>query len=297
MNEVTHAISTFNNLEYLKLVLKSIEKNAYFKKVVVYAENCTDGTDNWLRQNYTPQQSTYDGTYSEPDVSFYIEKNEIPVGIGGGMNKCADLVKTDCINFLHSDMWVTRDFDLPLYEIVSNNSKTLACSWRIEPDIFGGCNRMGTTIAPIDAFGYVYNNFDCNSFDQWSQQFISDNNIQFRKTEGVSFMVKKADWDLVGGNDPLYAPASYEDHDLFLRMTALGFNFVETSKSVVFHFGARGSIFRGDDFTKRHPRQAKAEMDNIVKWVQKWKEYPTYDNQGFIVLTPTLKKRYTELYG
>ena len=70
---VTHAISTYNNLDYLKLALKSIKKNAHYKKVIVYAENCTDGTDEWLRQNYGGDVWP-NGETHEPNVRFYIEK-------------------------------------------------------------------------------------------------------------------------------------------------------------------------------------------------------------------------------
>lgn len=293
---VTHAISTYNNLDYLKLALKSIKKNAHYKKVIVYAENCTDGTDEWLRQNYGGDVWP-NGETHEPNVRFYIEKNEVPQGIGGGMNKCAELVKTEYINFIHSDFWVTKDFDLPLFEIVSKAPKTLASSWRIEPDIFGGNDRLGTTIAPKEEFGHLHSNFDSTHFDEWAEEFKKNNLIRFRKAEGVSFMIRKTDWDFIGGNDPLFAPASMDDYDIFLRMSCMDFDFVETSESVVFHFGARGSIFRGDDLTTRHPRQVKAERDNQVKWLQKWKEPLRCDEQGFIIKTPTLLKRFHEIYS
>jgi len=266
--------------------LESIVKNAHYKNVIVYAENCTDGTDDFLVQHCL--------TY--PDVSFFIEKNAVPQGIGGGMNKCAERVETEYINFLHSDMWVSKDFDKPLLDIVSCGNKTLASSWRIEPDIFGGSDRLGTTIAPIDAFGHLHDNFKSTEFDEWTAEFISQNSIRFRKVEGVSFMIKKTDWDFIGGNDKLFAPASFDDHDLFLRMSANGYDFIETSESLVFHFGARGSIFRGDDLTTRHPRQVQAERDNIQKWISKWRTHPQFDQNGFIVLTDTLKQRYSELY-
>ena len=293
---ITHCISTYNNLDYLKLALRSIEKNAHFKKVIVYAENCTDGTDEWLRQNYSGHVWPNGETY-EPDVKFYIDKNEVPQGIGGGMNKCAELVKTEYINFLHSDMWATKDFDLPLYNIVSKAQKTIASSWRIEPNIFGGTDRLGTTIAPKEEFGYLHNNFDSAHFDEWAEEFTKSNLIRFRKAEGVSFMIRKSDWDLVGGCDPIWSPASMDDYCLFLRMTCMNFDFMETSESVVFHFGARGSIFRGDDFTTRHPRQVKAERDNHQKWIKKWGEPIQTDSNGFIIATPFLRKKFEELYG
>jgi glycosyltransferase involved in cell wall biosynthesis len=71
---ITFCISTYNNLPYLKLAVESVRKNSYFKDApfIIHAENCTDGTDEWLASN-------------EYDLEYYIEKNESPVGIGGGI--------------------------------------------------------------------------------------------------------------------------------------------------------------------------------------------------------------------
>ena len=44
------------------------------------------------------------------------------------------------------------------------------------------------------------------------------NDFEIPKGEGVSGLVKKEVWNEVGGNDSLFAPASWEDMDLFLRI-------------------------------------------------------------------------------
>ena len=50
---LTHCISTYNNLPYLKLAVESVRKNSYFKDApfIIHAENCTDGTYQWLADN------------------------------------------------------------------------------------------------------------------------------------------------------------------------------------------------------------------------------------------------------
>ena len=50
---ITHCISTYNNLDYLKLAIKSVRLNSYYKNApfIIHAENCTDGTDEWLKEN------------------------------------------------------------------------------------------------------------------------------------------------------------------------------------------------------------------------------------------------------
>ena len=53
MNPLTFCISTYNNLPYLKLAIESVRKNSYFKEApfIIHAENCNDGTDEWLEKN------------------------------------------------------------------------------------------------------------------------------------------------------------------------------------------------------------------------------------------------------
>ena len=49
---ITFCISTYNNLEYLKIAVDSVRKNSYYKNspFIIHAENCTDGTDEWLQE-------------------------------------------------------------------------------------------------------------------------------------------------------------------------------------------------------------------------------------------------------
>ena len=63
---ITFCISTWNNLLYLKLAIESIRKNSYFKDApfIIHAENCTDGTNEWLEEN----KDKY-------NLEVYIEKN------------------------------------------------------------------------------------------------------------------------------------------------------------------------------------------------------------------------------
>ena len=91
---LTFCISTFNNLPYLKIAIDSVRKNSYFKNApfIIHAENCSDGTDEWLKENG-----------KKHNLEYHIDKNDTPLGIGGGMNFCADRVKTKYIMFLHSD--------------------------------------------------------------------------------------------------------------------------------------------------------------------------------------------------
>ena len=125
---MTFCISTYNNNNYLQLAIKSVRKNSHFKDApfVVYAENCIDGTNEWLIDN-------------EYNLEFYIEDNDIEKGIGGGMDFCVDKAKTEFVNIIHSDMWIAPNQDLELlklYDNINDNQRLIASSFRIQPKIF-----------------------------------------------------------------------------------------------------------------------------------------------------------------
>ena len=73
--------------------------------------------------------------------------------------------------------------------------------------------------------------------------------------------------------------------DLFIRMQLEGYTFKMTSKSLVWHFSARGSHFRDeakDNFKSKSQRQQKAEYNNAQKFFNKWGQMPETDDQTFV---------------
>jgi|TARA_R110002012_G_scaffold738_1_gene3200 GT2 family glycosyltransferase len=273
---ITFCISTFNNLPYLKIAIDSVRKNSHYKDApfIIHAENCNDGTDKWLIEN----KDKY-------ELDVYIDKNEIPLGIGGGMNFCADKVETEFIMFLHSDFYVTKDWDIKLMDVFEKypNQKLWVNSHRVEPNMFNNPDqRPGTVIVPKETFGAYHNDFKDQIFDLWAKEFTDTNDFEIPKGEGVSGLIRKKDWDEIGGNDSLFAPASWDDMDLFLRMLQSGFGFVLTTKSLVYHFGARGSHRLEENDNKSSERQIKAERDNAQKWLKKWGSMPEFNQYGMI---------------
>lgn len=271
---ITHCISTHNNLPYLKLAVKSVREHSHYKDApfIIHAENCIDGTDKWLKENS-----------KKYNLEYYIDKNDIPLGIGGGMNFCADKVKTKFINFLHSDFYVSKNWDLKLLETHKKyKNKVWVFSQRIQPNIFKENTRAGTLIVPINEFGGYYDDFNEEYFLEYAEALSNSNNFEINLGEGVSGLILKEDWDYIGGNDPLFAPASWDDKDIFLRSLLKDISLVLTTTSVVWHFGARGSHRLEENEGKTSQRQLEAEKNNMQKWLTKWNQYPTFDNNGMI---------------
>lgn len=272
---ITHCISTYNNLPYLKLAIQSVRVYSYWKEApfIIHAENCTDGTDEWLEEN----AQTY-------KLEYYIEKNDNPIGIGGGMNYCAEKVKTEYINFLHSDFFVTYNWDLELMKVHDKyeDEKLWVNSFRIEPNMFNNQDRPGTHFVPKEAFGAYYDDFNPKLMLDYAKQIADKNDFEIPKGEGVSGLVRKSWWDHIGGNDPIYAPTSWEDYDLFWRMIQEGGKFLMPTKSIVWHFGARGSHRLEENNNQTSERQSKHERINAQKFYNKWGGFPKFNEIGMI---------------
>tara|TARA_B100001287_G_scaffold7015_1_gene5361 strand:+ start:3426 stop:4259 length:834 start_codon:yes stop_codon:yes gene_type:complete len=272
---ITHCISTYNNLPYLKLAVKSVRTHSYWKDApfIIHAENCTDGTNEWLR-----------AMADQYDLTYYVDENDNPKGIGGGMNFCAEKVSTEYINFLHSDFYVTKNWDLELMKIHDKyeDEKLWVNSFRIEPNMFGDNDRPGTHFVPKETFGAYYDDFNPKLMLDYAKQIAEKNDFEIPKGEGVSGLVRKSWWDTIGGNDPLFAPTSWDDYDLFLRMLNDGGKFIMPTKSIVWHFGARGSHRLEENNNQSSDRQKKAEQANAQKFYNKWGGLPKKDQYGMI---------------
>jgi len=285
MSSLTFCISTYNNLPYLRLAIESVRKNSYFKDApfIIHAENCTDGTDEWLEE-----------VKDQYNLEVYIDKNQTPIGIGGGMNFCAEKTKTEYIMFLHSDFYVTKDWDLACLEQYQkeNKDKLWISSLRFEPAMFpdhvhylngSKPQPLDNIIVPKEYFGEYWHNFNKEIFEGYAEEFKLLNDYTIFKGQGVSGLVSKKNWDMIGGNDPQFSPTSWEDKDLFLRMIQAGFSFTLTSKSVVYHFGARGSHRLEENDGKTSQRQIEAEQVNAYKFIKKWGGLPKYNEHIMVI--------------
>jgi GT2 family glycosyltransferase len=271
---ITYTLSTFNTLNYLKLAIQSARENGYYKDApfIIHAENCTDGTDEWLEEN----KERY-------NLEIYIEKNEIPRGIGGGMNFCADKVKTKYVGFLSSDFYMTQNWDKILIDICENNQddKIWSFNYRVEPDIFNDPHsRPGVIKVPTEAFGEYHHSFNREVFEEWASEFSELNDIQYDLPQGVSGVIKKEDWDYIGGNDDRFAPMYWEDADIFIRMLNEGFKFITTSKSMLYHFASRTSRFPDDNLKQRPPHLAEYEQRSLRAFIEKYGKLPIHGPLG-----------------
>jgi hypothetical protein len=74
-----------------------------------------------------------------------------------------------------------------------------------------------------------------------------------KTTKGIfaPWVIYKKDFQSIGGHDPLYAPQSKEDSDIFNRFVLAGYELIQTWEGFVYHMTSRGSRFK--DGAMRNP--------------------------------------------
>ena len=286
MSKITSVIPTYNNLPFLQLTVQSVRQNCHYNDmpIVIFAENCTDGTNDWLHNHG-----------DEFGIEYYIEDGkdrEDQRGIGGGIDYCVSKVKTEFVNILHSDFWVAPNQDielLKLYDDVEPNERLIASSFRIQPNIFPNDPpyRPGTVFVDFDEFGAHDVDFERDYFDRWATEFSKENDIRVRKAGGAGYFCRVEDHINIGGNDPRFEPMYWEDKDLFMRMQMEGYKFIMTSKSVIWHFTSRTSRFPDGtkvlDNDKRPAHLVHWEQRATQRFIEKWGRLPAEDNDSFVV--------------
>ena len=284
MHKITSVIPTYNNLPFLKLTVQSIRQNCYYNDmpIFIFAENCTDGTNEWLAKSADKLK-----------LQYYIETDNVEQrGIGGGIDLCVSQVKTEFVNILHSDFWLAPNQDielLKLYDDVKPSERLIASSFRIQPNIFPNDPpyRPGTVFVDFDEFGAHDDEFESEYFDRWATEFSKDNDIHVRKDGGAGYFCRVEDHIHIGGNDPRFEPMYWEDKDLFMRMQMEDYKFIMTSKSVIWHFTSRTSRFPDGtkelDNNKRPPHLVEWERRATQRFIEKWGRLPQEDEESFVV--------------
>ena len=119
-------------------------------------------------------------------------------------------------------------------------------------------------------------------------------------TEGIfaPWAFYKKDFQDIGGHDPLYAPQSKEDSDIFNRFQLNGIKFVQTWGGCVYHMTCRGSRFA--DGAKRNPdgqvfmknRETDEWLEQNQKasrnFIRKWGHFVKHDKH----LKPIIPSKY-----
>ena len=117
-------------------------------------------------------------------------------------------------------------------------------------------------------------------------------------TNGIfaPWAIYKKDFQEIGGHDPLYAPQSKEDSDIFNRFVLVGYELTQTWHGFVYHMTSRGSRFK--DGAMRNPAgqvfMKGRESDEWLKqnvrstrnFIRKWGHMVKHDEMMYPIIPP-----------
>ncbi len=205
-------IPTYNNLDYLKLCLKSLKKNSTFKhEIIIHINDGSDGTLNFVKsKNYKHTNS------------------DINIGLCSSINKAAKLVSNKYILYSHDDMYFCPNWDKVLLDEVKN----------LNHDNF---YLSGTMIEPNS--GHIVCDFgiDLDTFkeDELLSRYKSINFYDHQGTHFAPHLVSKKMWDKVGGFSEEFNPGIGSDPDFNMKLWKEGVRiFKGLNDFKVYHFGS-----------------------------------------------------------
>ncbi|WP_440939178.1 glycosyltransferase family 2 protein [Candidatus Pelagibacter sp.] len=205
-------IPTYNNLDYLKLCLKSLKKNSSFNhEIIIHINDGSDGTLDFIKTNNYKHTSSVDN-----------------IGLCSSINKAAKLVSNKYILYSHDDMYFCPNWDkVLLNEVNSLNHDDFYLS--------------GTMIEPNS--GHIIYDFgiDLATFNE-NKLLSKYKDINFYDHQGTHFaphLVSKKMWDKVGGFSEEFNPGIGSDPDFNMKLWKQGVRiFKGLNDFKVYHFGS-----------------------------------------------------------
>ena len=205
-------IPSFNNLNYLKLCLKSIVNNSIKNhEIIIHVNEGSDGTLEYVKK------SNFKHTFSDKNV-----------GLCTAINSASKLSSSKYILYSHDDMYFCPEWDLHLIKEIN----------KIGHDSF---YLSGTMIEPNS--GHI--KFNCGenleSFNE-EKLLLNYSNLNFYDHQGTHFaphLVTKEMWNSVDGFSEEFNPGIASDPDFNMKLWNKGVRiFKGINKFKVYHFGS-----------------------------------------------------------
>ena len=269
-----------NNLKYLKWSYRSIRKNLGYRHEICWADDFSDdGTWEWMNE------------IKDKDRNVKIHRNEGPTRLGHTIlyDTLVDMSSNDIVMIYHADMYACPDMDVEVLKHLKRG--TVVSATRIEPPL----HPDGPEKILMD-FGIEPEEFDEHGL--WN--FLEDDKLhsEDKLTEGIfaPWAIYKDDFLAIGGHDPLYAPQSKEDSDIFNRFVLAGYELIQTWQGFVYHMTSRGSRFK--DGALRNPagqvfmkgRESTEWLEQNVRstrnFIRKWGHMVQHDEYMKPIIPP-----------
>jgi hypothetical protein len=111
-------------------------------------------------------------------------------------------------------------------------------------------------------------------------------------TEGIfaPWAFWKKDFQEISGHDPLYAPQSKEDSDIFNRFQLNGVKFIQTWEGFVYHMTCRGSrrntVDKAKNIYEDSPEWLAQNQRSTRNFIRKWGHFVKHDQYMKPIISP-----------
>ena len=203
-------IPTFNNLDYLKLCIKSIRQNSkYTHQIIPHVNIGEDGTCDFLR---------------DQNIEFTFSKYNS--GICEGMNTASKKSKFKYILYSHDDFYFCPGWD----EVLKNEVETI------------GHNNFYFSGVMMNNGPIKFNaGSDIKSFDENKvlNEYQNYNHYDFQGSTWAPHLLHRDLWEKVGGFSEEFFPGTGSDPDLNMKLWKEGVRiFKGVNNCKVYHFGS-----------------------------------------------------------
>lgn len=235
-------VPTWNNLDYLKLCVASIEANSAFPhEIVVHVNDGSDGTLDWVREKGLRHTAS-----------------PTNLGVAVSLNLVASQASRPWLLYLNDDMWVLPGWDTALVAEIekAGTDRLFLCSRLIEPKDTGDARVMV---------------LDCGSgpadFDETKlrARYRAPGRGDERFVFSQPTLVHRTLWQVVGGYSIEFSPGMSTDDDFVMKLWTVGcrdFRLVDASR--VYHFACRST---------GRIRKNKGSHAFLLKWGVRWKRF------------------------
>ena len=203
-------IPTFNNLDYLKLCIKSIRQNSkYTHQIIPHVNIGVDGTCDFLR---------------DENIDFTFTKYNS--GICKGMNTASKKSKFKYILYSHDDFYFC-----PGWDVVLKN----------EIDAIGHNNFYLSGVMMNNGPIRFNAGSDIKSFDENKvlNEYQNYNHYDFQGSTWAPHLLHRDLWEKVGGFSEEFFPGTGSDPDLNMKLWKEGVRiFKGVNNCKVYHFGS-----------------------------------------------------------
>jgi GT2 family glycosyltransferase len=246
-----------NELEYIKLLLKSLQENlsTLEHEIIVFIDSDNQGTFEWLLE----QKLIF------PNLKILKNPLSVCYGYARNINEMFEFASNDIVSYLQSDMVVSKNYDLALLKHIK--PQTVLSSTRIEPPLHGVGNEKYT-----EDFGITPQEFKYKEFLEFCEKNKQDKTTNYFF---APFTMYKEVWSNIGGHDT-YFRRSREDSDVLNRLILAGNKIEQTWDALVYHFtcvSSRGKDWYNPNNQKAQERatlQKYADQIEMSRFLRKW---------------------------